>query len=76
MRDGAINAPDLEEWLTPQEVAQLSKLSVSTLKDRRWRGLGPDYRKLSPGRGGRIRYSRAAVLAWINGETATERRSA
>ncbi|MFE7648686.1 helix-turn-helix transcriptional regulator [Streptomyces phaeoluteigriseus] len=56
---------DLDEWLTPTEVGQLTKLSVSTLKDKRWRGTGPKYRKLSPGRGGRIRYRRGDVLDWL-----------
>lgn len=56
---------DPDEWLTPTEVGRLTKLSVSTLKDKRWRGTGPKYRKLSPGRGGRIRYRRGDVLDWL-----------
>lgn len=64
-----LNAPsaglDPDEWLTPTEVGQLTKLSVSTLKDKRWRGTGPKFRKLSPGRGGRIRYRRGDVLEWL-----------
>ncbi|MEU6036912.1 helix-turn-helix domain-containing protein [Actinomadura sp. NPDC047616] len=61
----AANAPDPDELLAPLEVARLTKLSVSTLKDRRWKGTGPPFIKLSPGRGGRIRYRRGDVLAWI-----------
>ncbi|MFJ7242361.1 helix-turn-helix transcriptional regulator [Streptomyces olivaceus] len=61
--------PDvLDEWLTPTEVSRLTKLSVSTLKDKRWRGTGPRYQKLSPGRGGRIRYRRGDVLNWLAGD--------
>ncbi|MFE7229871.1 helix-turn-helix transcriptional regulator [Streptomyces sp. NPDC057596] len=61
---------DLDEWLTPPEVSRMTKLSVSTLKDKRWRGTGPKYQKLSPGRGGRIRYKRRDVLEWLqNGDT-------
>ncbi|MEU3835566.1 helix-turn-helix transcriptional regulator [Streptomyces microflavus] len=61
----------LDEWLTPAETSRLTKLSVSTLKDKRWRGTGPSYRKLSPGKGGRIRYRRGDVLAWLENGDAT-----
>jgi hypothetical protein len=57
-----------DDWLTPADVARITRLTQSTLKDKRWRGTGPKYTKLSPGRGGRIRYRRADVLAWLNGE--------
>lgn len=60
------DSPD--DWLTPAEVARLTRLSQSTLKDKRWRGTGPKFTKLSPGRGGRIRYRRSDVDAWMNGE--------
>lgn len=55
----------LDDLLTPEETAPVLKLSVSTLKDKRWRGTGPAYIKLSPGRGGRIRYRRRDVLQWL-----------
>lgn len=45
------------------------KLSVSTLKDKRWRGTGPAFIKLSPGRGGRIRYRRRDVEQWLDVQT-------
>ncbi|MET9083754.1 helix-turn-helix domain-containing protein [Streptomyces sp. NPDC004237] len=57
--------PDPDELLTPAETAPLVKLTVSTLKDKRWKGTGPRFIKLSPGRGGRIRYRRGDVLAWL-----------
>ncbi|WP_406462337.1 helix-turn-helix domain-containing protein [Streptomyces sp. NBC_01622] len=57
-----------DDWLTPAEVGHITRLTTSTLKDKRWRGTGPKFTKLSPGRGGRIRYRRADVDAWINGE--------
>lgn len=57
-----------DDWLTPVEVARITRLTQSTLKDKRWRGTGPKFTKLSPGRGGRIRYRRADVVAWLNGE--------
>ncbi|KAB1149248.1 helix-turn-helix domain-containing protein [Streptomyces luteolifulvus] len=68
MRISAADALDSEEWLTPTEAAKLAKLSVRTLSDKRWKKTGPPYRKLSPGKGGRIRYRRSDVLAWIAGD--------
>ncbi|MFC6090731.1 helix-turn-helix transcriptional regulator [Saccharothrix lopnurensis] len=65
MYEGAAIAVDLDELLTPRETAEVTKLSVSTLKDRRWKGTGPAFIKLSPGRGGRIRYRRSDVVAWL-----------
>ncbi|MER6557242.1 helix-turn-helix domain-containing protein [Streptomyces sp. NPDC001027] len=67
MRKSAACGPDLDEWLTPVEAAKLTKLSVRTLSDKRWKGTGPVYTKLSPGKGGRIRYRRRDVLAWLSG---------
>ncbi|MEV7387209.1 helix-turn-helix domain-containing protein [Streptomyces sp. NPDC091215] len=75
MNDGAASAAgmdasgllDRDELLTPAETAPIVKLSVSTLKGMRWKGTGPRYIKLSPGRGGRIRYRRSDVDAWLEG---------
>lgn len=75
MRNVALTSADVpqdagspDDWLTPAEAAQITRLTQSTLKDKRWRGTGPKFTKLSPGRGGRIRYRRADVIAWLNGE--------
>lgn len=68
MRKSAVDVLEVDEWLTPSEVAKLAKLSVRTLSDRRWKKTGPPYRKLSPGKGGRVRYRRSDVLAWLQGE--------
>jgi predicted DNA-binding transcriptional regulator AlpA len=59
---------DPDELLTPAEVSRITRLSPSTLKDKRWRGTGPKFIKLSPGRGGRVRYRRSSVDAWLRGE--------
>lgn len=67
MCESAAVAADEDELLTPPETACVTKLSVSTLKDKRWKGTGPPYIKLSPGRGGRIRYRRRDVEQWLNG---------
>jgi hypothetical protein len=55
-----------DELLTPIEVSKMTKLALRTLADKRWKGTGPDYIKLSPGRNGHVRYWRSAVLAWLN----------
>ena len=68
MRDSAADALNPDEWLTPAEAVNLAKLSVRTLSDRRWKGTGPPFTKLSPGKGGRIRYRRSDVLAWLRGD--------
>lgn len=62
---GVTAAADPDELLTPAETADLVKLAVGTLKDKRWKGTGPRFIKLSPGRGGRIRYRRGDVHAWV-----------
>ncbi|MGW0494990.1 helix-turn-helix transcriptional regulator [Streptomyces sp. NPDC003007] len=67
MSGSAAVALDPDELLTPVEAARVAKLSVSTLKDKRWKGTGPKFIKLSPGRGGRIRYRRSDVEAWLSG---------
>ncbi|WP_035796450.1 helix-turn-helix transcriptional regulator [Kitasatospora mediocidica] len=59
-----------DELLTPAEVGLMTKLSPRTLADKRWRGTGPAFLKLSPGRTGHVRYRRSAVDAWLNGDTA------
>lgn len=71
IRSGGISAPDPDELLTPAEIAPLVKLSVSTLKDKRWKGTGPRFIKLSPGRGGRIRYRRRDVQIWLDKQMAS-----
>ncbi|MFJ4924092.1 helix-turn-helix domain-containing protein [Streptomyces sp. NPDC088736] len=52
--------------LKPAEVAKIVRLSVKTLANRRALGSGPPYRKLSTGRGGRIRYPKVALMAWLD----------
>ncbi|NNN36124.1 helix-turn-helix domain-containing protein [Streptomyces sp. S3(2020)] len=54
-----------EEWLTPSETAEVVNVAKQTLANWRALGTGPSYSKLSKGRGGRIRYRRHDVLAWL-----------
>ncbi|MFB7474583.1 helix-turn-helix transcriptional regulator [Kitasatospora sp. NPDC056184] len=57
-----------DEWLTPSEVAAMTRLTVQTLSNHRWQGRGPAFTKLTPGRGGRVRYRRSDVERWLAGE--------
>lgn len=57
-----------DDWLTAREVGALAGFSVKTLANWRSQKIGPRYIKLSPGRGGRIRYRRRDVEAWLSSE--------
>ncbi|SOB84238.1 helix-turn-helix domain-containing protein [Streptomyces sp. 1331.2] len=59
-----------EEWLTPAETAKLAKLTPGTLANHRYQGIGIPYTKLTPGRGGRVRYRRSDVEKWLSGDLA------
>jgi hypothetical protein len=62
-----VSVADSEEWLTPAETAALTKLSVGTLANHRYLGIGIPFTKITPGRGGRIRYRRSDVERWLTG---------
>lgn len=66
MRNLVLPPSDSNELLSPAETAGLLKLATSTLKDKRWKGTGPAYIKLSPGRGGRVRYRLRDVEQWLS----------
>ncbi|MCX4824893.1 helix-turn-helix domain-containing protein [Streptomyces sp. NBC_01142] len=57
-----------DDWLTAREASGVARVAEKTLANWRSRGVGPPYKKLSAGRGGRIRYRRGDVIAWLNGE--------
>ncbi|MFF0076581.1 helix-turn-helix transcriptional regulator [Streptomyces sp. NPDC005494] len=59
----------IDELLSPRQVEELYGFQAQTLANWRWTGLGPDYIKMSPGKGGRIRYKRSAVEAWLDERT-------
>lgn len=63
--NGASNVPDPDELLKPPTVSDMVKLAPRTLSDMRWKGTGPAFIKLSPGKGGRIRYRRRDVESWL-----------
>lgn len=58
-----------DELLTPKEVHADYGFSPQTLANWRWCGTGPDYIKQSPGRGGRIKYRRGRIEAWLDAQT-------
>lgn len=66
MRIAPVGVRDPEELLTPAEAAVLTKLSISTLRDKRWKGTGPTFIKLTPGRGGPVRYRLRDVEKWLD----------
>jgi hypothetical protein len=55
--------------ITEHDVAFLCGVSVHLVRKWRMRGTGPAYRKLSPGRGGAVRYDPAAVKAFLDSKT-------
>jgi hypothetical protein len=56
---------DADEFLTPAETASLLKVTPQTLANWRYKKTGPHFTKLSPGRGGRIRYRRREIEQWL-----------
>ena len=53
------------QMLTPQEVSQLIKISVSTLENWRMQGRGPKFIKLGGGPRGHVRYRQQDVEDWM-----------
>jgi hypothetical protein len=60
-----------DELLSPKQVHADYGFSPQTLANWRWTEQGPAYIKLSPGKGGRIRYKRSSVEAWLIARTVT-----
>lgn len=60
-----------EELLTPRQVHAEYGFSPQTLANWRWTGQGPDYIKQTPGKGGRIKYKRSRIEAWLDAQTVT-----
>lgn len=64
----------MDPMLTSSAVATELGIKERTLCNWRSQGLGPEYVKLSPGRGGRIRYARSKVDAWLAQQAAKQLR--
>ncbi|MER5312909.1 helix-turn-helix domain-containing protein [Streptomyces sp. NPDC002773] len=58
-----------DELLVPRQVHAEYGFSPQTLANWRWTGAGPDYIKTTPGKGGRIKYRRSAIEAWLQTRT-------
>jgi hypothetical protein len=58
-----------DQLLTPKQVHAEYGFSPQTLANWRWMGMGPDYIKQTPGRGGRIKYKRSRIEAWLDAQT-------
>lgn len=65
----AIEKAKNDGLLSPKEVREEYGFSEQTLANWRWTGVGPDYIKTSPGKGGRIRYRRRSIESWLNERT-------
>lgn len=57
------------ELMSPREVHSAYGIAPQTLANYRWQGMGPAFIKLTPGRGGRIRYRRRDVEKWLDAQT-------
>jgi excisionase family DNA binding protein len=66
---GAAMQPDL---LTPAQVADLLTVPAGTLQQWRHRRVGPPFVHV----GRRVRYRRAAVLAWLEAQESSSPRTA
>lgn len=58
-----------DELLTPKQMVENYGISRQTLANWRWMGIGPDYIKMSAGKGGRIKYKRSSVERWLDAQT-------
>lgn len=65
-----------DEFLSPEQVRAEYGFSKQTLANWRWAERGPSYIKTSPGKGGRIKYRRSALEAWLEERTVQGGRAA
>lgn len=53
-------------WLEPRTAGRRAGVAVQTLANWRSKKIGPPYRKLSAGRGGRVRYDVFELDRWMS----------
>jgi predicted DNA-binding transcriptional regulator AlpA len=58
-----------ERLLTTNDVADEFGIAAQTLANWRWQGTGPCFIKTTPGRGGRVKYRRSDLEAWLDQRT-------
>lgn len=56
-----------DRLLTERELAQRLNVKVRTLRQWRWRGVGPPHLKLGAGGKAPVRYAPSVVAAWLDG---------
>ncbi|MDT0270848.1 DNA-binding protein [Streptomyces sp. DSM 44915] len=59
----------MDQLLSPKQVHSEYGFKPQTLANWRWMGMGPDYIKTTPGRGGRIKYRRSSIERWLHEQT-------
>lgn len=55
--------------MSPKDVEAEYGFSEQTLRNWRYTGNGPAFIKTRPGKGGRIRYRRSVIEAWLDEHT-------
>jgi hypothetical protein len=58
-----------EGLLSPLQVHDEYGIAEKTLANWRWKRIGPEFVKTSPGKGGKVLYRRSAVEAWFDRQT-------
>ncbi|MEU2719615.1 helix-turn-helix domain-containing protein [Streptomyces smyrnaeus] len=65
----AVERAQADGLLSPRQVHEEYGFSPQTLANWRWKGLGPDYIKQTPGKSGRIKYRRSAIERFLADQT-------
>ena len=61
------NNPSPDDLITPEEAAELLRITPATLQMRRHQNRPPRYYKLGPGKSSHVRYSRKDVIDYLKG---------
>jgi len=58
-----------DQLLSPKQVHAEYGIAPQTVANWRWKGIGPAFIKLTPGRGGRVLYRRSEIERWLDART-------
>lgn len=58
-----------DQLLSPKQVHAEYGIAPQTAANWRWKGIGPAFIKLTPGRGGRVLYRRSEIERWLDART-------